>query len=87
MNTVKITHILWRRPQSIEVLLSKLTTGDNIIDITVKDVSGNRLFPKFILNRERAEAIYGIVKVQKNKTSDGFRIPTLDITEGKFQYA
>jgi len=85
---INITHILWRPPQSIEIIWNKLEPGDNVVNITVKDKSGTRMFPRpIIVNREKAKNIYGKTKVQKNKTLDGIRIPTFDIKEGKFNYA
>jgi len=85
---INITHILWRPPQSIEIILSRLAPGDNVVNITVNDRTGTRLFPnKIVVNRENAINIYGITKVQKNKTLDGIRIPTIDITNGRFKNA
>ncbi len=85
MNKVRITHIMWSRPQRIEIALHKLVPGDNIIDVTVKE-KGKRKFQPFILNRENANNIYGVEEVQKGKFN-GFVIPTFDITEGKFKNA
>ena len=81
---IRITHILWRRPRSIGIALSKLKKGDNEVKVTAKGTNGQLYYPNtLIVNRERAINIYGVKSINKNNLQ-GIFIPTADIDRGVF---